>query len=1103
MKRISLWGVALVMVLSLFDASQPALGQQITAAITGTVEDAAGAALNDATVTASDTERGTASTTKTSSGGVFNFNNLPIGTYLVTAEATGFNTEALPPLTLVLNQRARLEFKMKVGAVTNTVQVSSQAPQLQADTTQVSTLIDKNTIVGIPLSTRNYVELTLLAPGSVTPDNSSFNNGDNTANGGRPSIDGHREQSDNFILDGMDNNQTSENQLGFTPSPDAIEEFNLITSNAPAEFGNFAGGIINASIKSGTNSYHGDAWEFFRNNVLNANQWENKFNGPGNFLPRAALRWNMFGATFGGPVLKDKLFFFVDYQQQAFDHPTTSNFINVFTNAQRQGDFSSLLAGTTPVQLKNPTTGVPYVDNQIPMSQLNPVAAALFASKYYPTPVNGNQTQNAINQTRTQYNTMQGDAKVDWDITQKDRLSARYSQQYQNDPSTNSLLILGNGYTHAPVHNAVGTWTHTFSPNILNEARFGASWITILSGTTFDPSIGDLGTQLGIANANSVGPGLLLLGFGGGTAPAPGNGTLSNIGSNVTDQNFADTVIQFDDGVTVTRGKHVFKAGFQMWRFRLNTFYSGNSGEYGSILFGGAFTGDAGADFFTGYPGATGKGVSTGGTWHQFSTRFAGYGQDDWRITPTLTLNLGLRYEINTPWVELNNRQDNLNLVTGAVEYAGQDGNSRALYNGEYGLPAIQPRVGFAWSPASLDGKTVLRGAYTISSYLEGTGTNLRLPRNPPFTPTEVSAVYNTPSYQTQSGPGGAVATDPFAGAILYVWDKKIYPEMNQQWNLTVQTQASSTTTFQVGYVGEHGTHLIVPTPYAQKTLTDGVVTPGKYFQGNPALLADISTVSGTSSTGFATYHALQAVLQKRISNGLEGQVAYTWSHCLTNNSGYYGSWGSATGATPASPYYQNLYDPHADYSSCYFDSKNILAAYATYDLPIGKGKMIGKNMNSVVNAVVGGWQASTIVSVHSGFPLAVYFPTDPSGTGSRGNRPNCDPSQMQVFGRMKVSNGIQYMSQAGYSAPATGTFGSCPAQGPQTGLGYADTDLGVLKNFHITEQKYFQFRGDFLNAFNNVQAGHPDTNYGDTTFGLVTTSQPARNIQFALKFYY
>jgi Carboxypeptidase regulatory-like domain len=1104
MKRSSLWGVALVMALCTSGVRFSAWAQQITAAITGSVEDSAGAALPDATVTARDTERGTSNTTKTTQGGVFNFSNLPIGTYEVKAEAPGFDTAVQPPIVLVLNETARLAFKMKVGAVSNTVQVSSEAPQLQADTTQVSTLINAHTITGIPLATRNYVELTLLAPGSITPNNSTFNNGDNVNSGGRPSINGNREQSNNFILDGMDNNQTSENDLAVTPSPDAIQEFNLITSNASAEFGNFQGGIVNASIKSGTNQFHGDAWEFFRNDVLNANQWENKFLGPGQELPREALRWNMFGGTLGGPALKDRLFFFVDYQGQRFDHPTTTKNITVFTNAERAGDFSQLLPST---QLKNPKTGVPYVGNQIPIGQINPVAAALFASKFYPTPINNNPTNNATYQQTQAFNTDQGDAKIDWNITQKDRLSARYSQAYQNDPLNNSLLILGNTFTHVPLHNAVGTWTHTLSPNILNEARFGASWITILSGAGFTSSIGNLGTELGIANANSAGPGLLLLGFDGGTAPSPGgSGTLTNIGNPVQNSTFADTVIQFDDGVVITRGKHVIHTGFQMWRFRLNTFYSGNSGEYGSILFGGAFTGDPSSDFFTGYPGATGIGVSTGGTWHQMAWRFGGYGQDDWRITPTLTLNLGLRYEASTPWVELNNRQDNLNLVTGQIEYAGVGGNSRSLYNSVYGRPDFQPRVGFAWSPAFWAGKTVLRGAYTISSYLEGTGTNLRLARNPPFTPTEVTAVYNNPTDQTQQGPGGAVAGDPFKGAVFFVWDKTVQPAIDQQWNLTTQTEITPTTTFQLGYVGQHGTHLMVPMPYLQGTLNNGVVGPSLFFQGNPALVSDLSQVSGTASVGFMTYSALQTLVTKRIANGLEGQLAYTWSHCLTNNSGYYGAGGNANQTSSASPYYQNLYNPHGDYASCYYDSRNILSGYATYDLPVGKGKAWGNNMNTALNAVVGNWQVSTILSIHSGFPVAIYNATDTSQTNSRGPRPNC--GLQQVFGRQPSSSGgafqgYQWMSPSGYSEPAPFTFGNCPAQGPVAGPGYSDTDIGLSKSFHITESKYFQFRSDFLNTFNNVQLASPSTTFPSSTFGLVSASQPARNIQFALKFYY
>jgi hypothetical protein len=1119
MKRIILWGITVGMFLGCLCISRSAWSQQTTAAITGTVVDEGGAAINGAVVTVTDTDRGTVYTAKTNDGGIFNLPRVPIGNYQVRAEAPGFQSEVQSGLTLVLNQTARLDFKMHVGAVTTTAQVTSEAPQLQSETTQVSTLIDSKTVTDIPLATRNYVELTLLAPGSIHPDNSMFNNGDNVANGARPYINGNREQSNNFLLDGMDNNQTSDNLLGYTPAPDAIQEFNLITNNASAEFGNFMGGIVNASIKSGTNHFHGDAWEFFRNDVLNANQWENKLN-PSNVLAKPTVRWNMFGGTLGGPIFKDKLFFFVDYQGQRFDHPATSKFLTVFTNAERNGDFSALLTGDpkTSVQLKNPITGVPYANNQIPITDRNVVATNLFASPYYPTPINNQTTNNAIHTTTQAFNADQGDVKVDYTITQNDRFEGRYSQGYQNDPSTDSLLILSNTFAQAPTHNVVGTWTHTFGPNILNEARFGTSWITLFNGNTFDPSIGNLGTALGIANANNAGPGLLLLGFGGGQAPAPGTGTrITNIGSNVIQQQFADTVIQFDDGVTITRGKHVIKTGFEMWRYRVNTGYTGNTGQYGSILFGGGstgvdFVGDPAADFFLGYPEARGIGVSVGFVWHQQSWLFAGYGEDNWHVMPSLTLNLGLRYEAHTPWVEVNNRQTNLDLITGALEFAGQNGNSRSLYNSVYGLPAIQPRFGFAYSPEALHNKTVIRGAYTISSYLEGTGTNLRLARNPPFTPPEVGAQYAQATVQTQAGPGGALPGDPFSGAIFYVWDKTVQPALDQEWNLTLQQQITPTSTFQIGYVGQKADHLMVPMPYLQKQLVNGVATTPFYFNNNPALINVLSNVSGTASVGYMRYNSLQVVLQKRISAGLEGQVAYTWSHCLTNNSGYYGIGGAAAATTSASPYYQNLYNPAGDYASCYYNSNNILSAFATYTLPVGKGQRFGANMNPVVNQVVGGWQASTIVSTHTGFPLAIGDNDgDATGTNGRGPRPNC--GVQQVFKRdQRAANfgGFQWMSPAGFSQPAPGNFGNCPAQGPVVGPGYFSADIGLMKNFHFTEATYLQFRTDFLNAFNNVNLGHPDTGWSasPSTFGQIgpaagTGSQPARNIQFALKVYF
>src|SRR5437879_11374164 len=296
--------------------------------------DPTGAAIVGATVTAKSVERGLSYPAVTNESGIYRIVQLPVGSYELKVEKPGFASVAYPAFVLSLNQVARIDVPLKVGQVTQTVEVTGAAPVLKTEATQVDTIINSATNEALPLATRNYVELTLLAPGAVTTDPSSFNNGDNTASGGRPLINGNREQSNNFLLDGMDNNQVSDNLLGYTPAPDAIDEFNLITNNASAEFGNFEGGIVSATIKSGTNSYHGDVWEFFRNDKLNANKWENNFAG----TPKDKLRWNMFGATLGGPVLKNKLFFFADYQGQRFDIPTSSSTITVFTTNERKGD---------------------------------------------------------------------------------------------------------------------------------------------------------------------------------------------------------------------------------------------------------------------------------------------------------------------------------------------------------------------------------------------------------------------------------------------------------------------------------------------------------------------------------------------------------------------------------------------------------------------------------------------------------------------------------------------------------------------------------------------------------------------------------------------
>jgi len=601
MQYLGLGAVLCALVLLLASANV-VCAQEVTATITGTVTDSTGAAVAGATVTAKSVERGTVFKDVTNEVGIYRITQLPVGNYDLRVEKEGFQTALFPSFTLVLNQIARIDVALKVGQVSQAIEVTGAAPVLKTETTQVDTIINAATNEAIPLATRNYVELTLLAPGTVTTDPHSLNTGDNTGSGGRPLINGNREQSNNFLLDGMDNNQVSDNLLGYTPAPDAIEEFNLITNNGSAEFAIFEGGIVSVSIKSGTNSNHGDVWEFFRNDKLNANSWSNNFSG----TPRDKLRWNMFGGTLGGPVFKNKLFFFVDYQGQRFDHPSSTSPITVFTTAEQAGDFSQLLT-QKGIQLYNPCaagTGIngvpcaaaavrqPFVNNQIPIGMISSVAKALFASSLYPTTINNNLQQNALNTTTSLLNSNQGDIKVDYQFSDKDRVSGRFTRAYQNNPSTNSQPLIGNGSSTAPIWNTVVDWTRTINPSLVNDARFGWSHITLNTGSSFVSGVGAFGNSIGIGNGNPNGlNGLLALNVG--NILNAGSGNANGLGNSLVTQSFDDHVWQLDDSVIYTRGRHSIKFGFQYWDEPIKTFYSGNNGELGLMDFTSNFTASA------------------------------------------------------------------------------------------------------------------------------------------------------------------------------------------------------------------------------------------------------------------------------------------------------------------------------------------------------------------------------------------------------------------------------------------------------------------------------------------------------------------------------
>jgi len=1208
MKKLYSVGLSLVCItlLAVLMGMNAAMGQDVTATITGTVMDPSGAAVVGATVTAKSVERGTIFKAQSNEDGIYRITQLPVGNYDLRVEKDGFQTTLYPAFTLVLNQIARIDVQMKVGQVSQTVEVSGAAPIMKTEATQIDTIIDSKTNEALPLATRNYVELTLLSPGAVHPDPSSFNNGDNVNSGARPFINGNREQANNFLLDGMDNNEVSDNLLGYTPSPDAIQEFNMISNNAPAEFGNFMGGIVSATIKSGTNAYHGDVWEFFRNDKLNANQWENKINPSSPAIPRAPLRWNMYGGTLGGPVIKNKLFFFVDYQGQRFDHPPAGSFISVFTPAEQGGDFGALCtngfaggicqdrvaSSATPSgykcgvgdntngcvaanQLYNPCaagTGVgatpcsasaaananrpAFLNNVIPANMISPVATALFGSPLYPKAINNNLTNNALQEISQQFNSDQGDIKVDYRASSKDSISGRFTRAFQIDPTSNSQLLYGNGQVTAPIWNTVGDWTRTLSNSLINDARFGWSHITLNTGTVWDKSVGNFGQTIGIPNSNPAGlSGLLNLAFGGGTPTSPNCGTISCIGNSMVTQRFDSKVWQGDDSITYIRGRHTFKFGGEYMYDKITAFYSGNSGSLGAMNFANNFTassavctnatstatcnatspfgGNGLGDFFLGLPTAFGRGLQTG-QWVQTSAIFSFFGQDTWRVSDHLTLTLGLRYEAHTPWVEQNNQQVNFNTQTGTLQSAGQNGAGGALYNGVYGGKDFEPRLGFAWTPGRFNGHTVVRGAFTVSEYLEGTGTNLRLPLNAPFD----GGSPGSPEFQTQylnqalpgtTASGGIISPANtglscpgltcYNGAVFRLWDQNVQPAIDDQWNLTVQHQLSPTTTVQVGYVGQVAYHLMVPFFYGQPVAqpasscgTPPCTTPSPFFANGqgPALLNQIEsgggTISGTQSNGRMMYNALQAVFQKTQSNGLQYQVSYTYAKCMSNNTGYYGTWSGARSSSTASPYWQNIYDPAAEWAPCYYDETHNLTGYAVYELPVGKGKQFGSNLNSVVNNVVGGWTVSPIVTLHAGFPLALYNNgQDQTGTNSRGLRPDCSGTNT-VFGRRNATaaqgGGFQWFDPSNYTNAVS--FGTCaPQLGGLRGPGYYNWDLSLQKNFQLTERFKLQFRSDFLNAFNRVNLSVPNTTVQNSTTGVINLSQPARNIQFALKLYY
>jgi hypothetical protein len=1142
--RIALCSLLMVLV------SSVGFGQDISAKITGTVTDASGAVVANATVVATEKSRGIVYPTHTNTAGVYYLSPLPIGDYVLKVTATGFSSSERSEISLAMNQTARVDVALVIGQSSQTVEVSSAPPLLQTDDSFMGTVLDARANVTLPLATRNYNQLTLLSPGAVSLNPGSFTGSQASFQVGRPYINGNREQTNNYILDGMDNNQIDNNDVAFAPSVDAIQEFNLISQNAPASYGNYLGGVISVTLKSGTNQFHGDAFEFIRNNAFNANTWANGLTKGQPYVPgvnnpdgtglQPVLRWNEFGGSVGGPIIKDKLFFFVDYQGSRFDQPATSVRYTTFTNAERAGDFSSVctagfnalgICNNLAQQLYNPysasTPGgrLPFLNNQINAS-VAPISAAalkILNSPLYPGPINDLTTGNQVNVTHSYTNSDQGDLKIDWVASEKDHVYGRYSQQHITNPTTNSQLLTGNSDNEFPLYNGVIDYAHTFNPNLLNDARLGASYFPVTEGFS-NPTGQNLSTTFGIAGVPASQTFLPLQQFSGASyGPQFGNNNLVS--------QFHDTVIQAEDTVTVIHGKHTINLGFEFYNYRTNILYVGNAGLAGEFTYNGSFTsnpsvvlpgggtptGWAEADFLLGAPQNVALGSGDGHSLR--NSLYSGFAQDNWHAAPNLTLNFGLRYEVITARADAHNQATNYNLTTGATQIAGMDGNSSALYNTYTGPTNFQPRVGFSWQP-EWDKTMVVRGAYGISNFSESTGTGNLLFQNPPFS-VQPNVTY---AGGTQALPGttldngfstfpasgctiaAAIAQLPvcFAGAGIHAFDPNgTRPAVSQQYNLTIQKQLGNSSTFQISYVGQKTDHLVTIALINQKVLeADGTIAPSPYL--NPTLQGEIGQARLTSSVGYSNYNALQASFQKRLSRGLEFQANYTFSKCLGNSSGFFAQYGDTnanlTQAGNNHFFFQNTYDPAADYGRCDQNVGNAFNGFVTYDLPFGRGRMFGSNINRAADLVVGGWQVNSIMQFHTGFPITAQA-TDNSGTTSGFPRADCSGPPVETPGANSTdpgNPGKSWFTSANVSQPTSG-FGNCQV-GSYTGPGLQAVDFSVSKNFNIVEHQSLQFRAEAINALNHPILVAPDSSVGNT-FGLVNNAQGERQLQFALKY--
>ncbi len=1110
MRTLRVWRRCLWLLL-VVAVTTPAFGQVAAGTVTGQVTDTAGAALPGATVTATSTVIGFSRTTVTAADGGFTIPSVPPGRYEIRIVLAGFRPLTRAAVQVATGETIHLDLHLDVGGVAEAVTVTADAPLLRSQTSGLGQVIDTRKIAGLPLNGRSFLSLVGLAPGVAFPPSSAV-----------PRINGGRPRTNEYLFDGISVLQPEPGQVAFFPNIDAIQEFKVESNSAPAEFGRFNGGVVNLTTKSGTNAVRGSMFEFFRHEDLNA---RNYFASTNPVKPK--FRRDQFGGVTGGPIQRDRTFFFVDYQgqRQTIGRTVIST---VPTLLQRRGIFTEPIGGRVPsifdpattVTNGSVTTRTAFANDTIPDDRIDPVARALLAR--YPDPTSAGTANNFRRVANESVDQDQGSVRIDHTFgPQRDRLFGRLTR-FREDFRPVTPLPDGSGITTGTLGpQRTGAWSfasghqHTFSDRLLNEIRVGDTRRSVArDAARLDGSIGDTlhlpGIPTGAQFADTL-PTFLIAGY-------------QQLGSpQNTASDFSTSVTQIADTLSWLKGRHAIKVGADLRWERVNVIQPASpTGQFTfSSLFtdlpGTANTGTPFASFLLGQVQLFSIDLQqqTVRNRAHFEEYFV---QDDWRLSDRVTVNAGLRYTLNFPSVEADDQAAVFNLDTRQLDFLGENGNPRAarqLHKLNFG-----PRLGIV---GRINEKTVARTGYGLV-FIEQAG--ITTPFTTPVFPFLQTVNQRTldnivPAFTLAAGPrveSIPLTPDAGLGQGVFAVDRDLGSGYVQQWNASLQRELASNISVEVAYVGSKITRVGIPdtnlNQLSVEQLAQGsalqVRVPNPFFGtiprssslGDPTIpvaqllkpFPQYTTVSFyRNNVGTTIYHGFEARLEQRFSKGLSYLVSYTRSKLVDDASSVFDAsilTGPVANFPVADSFNRGL---ERDYSTG--DIPHVFVTSVVWDVPVGSGRRL--QPHGIIGAVVNDWTITGIVNLQAGVPVAVTQATNGNAFAGFGTqRPNLAGDPELPAGERSVS---RWFNTAAFSAAAPFTIGTA-SRNPVRAPGYRNLDVAVMRRVPIAGRA-LELRAEIFNATNTPAFGLPNGTFGSAAFGTITTAGDPRVVQLAVKF--